>query len=52
MKAWISRGIGYYTVFPSQRPAILFFHPEDCRSNNVGPGEEQETGRKGGGHNF
>ena len=24
MKAWISRGIGYYTVFPSQEPAIFW----------------------------
>ena len=24
MKAWISRGIGYYTVFPPQRPAIFW----------------------------
>ena len=23
MKAWISRGIGYYTVYPSQGPAIF-----------------------------
>ena len=24
MKAYISRGIGYYTVFPSQRPVIFW----------------------------
>ena len=49
MKALISRGIGYYTVFPFQGPAIFFFLVvplEYCRGNIVGPDRAQEKSMK------
>ena len=48
MKALISRGIGYYTVFPFQGPAIFFLVVplEYCRGNIVGPDGAQEKSMK------
>ena len=45
--AWISRGTGYYTVFPLPRASyFLVFPPEDCRGNIVGPDGAQKKSMK------
>ena len=52
----MSRRIGYYTVFPSQGPAIFWLSLQKLQRQHCGPGrgsgKEHETGQKGAGHNF
>ena len=56
MKAWLSRGIEYYTVFLSKRPAIFWLSfqkiVEAALWAQMGLRKEHETGGKGTGHNF
>ena len=55
MKARVSREIGYYTVFPFQRPVIFWLSLQKIVEElcpGLGSGEEHETGGKGAGHNF
>ena len=42
MKAWISRGTGYYTIFPFQGPTIFWLSCQCCRGKIVGPVRAQE----------
>ena len=56
MKARISRGIGYYTVFPSHGPALFWLSLQKIVEArlwvHMGVRKEHETGGKGAGHNF
>ena len=56
MKAWIPRGIRYYTVFPSQGPDIFWLYLQKIVEATLwawtGSGKEHETESKGAGHNF
>ena len=56
MKAWLSRGIEYYKVFPSQGPAIFWLSLQKIVEAILwawmGLRKEHETGGKGLGHNF
>ena len=56
MKACISRGIGYYTVFPSQGPAVFWLSLQKTVKPTLWAQtlltKEHEIGWKGGGHKF
>ena len=56
MKVWISRRVGYYTVFTSQRSAIFSLSLQKIAMQHCGPGwgsgKEHEIGGKGAGHKF
>ena len=56
MKAWISRGVGYYTVFPPKGQLFSGCPSRRLYRQHCGPGEgsgkEHERGRKRAGHNF
>ena len=55
LKAWISRGIGYYTVFASHGPAIFWLSLQKivkAPRHRWRSGKEHDTGAKGAVHNF